>query len=227
MKVLLIFALIVFSTLQQVVRSSTAADIKVVTTAPPTHDEIVGERTATDADFVTLAYSGDGTSSEVISSGANSRTALPFDLPSDTRSSLPKADQSTISVNPFPWLPNANLISPGPTTVILNAGIVVIYQITFYSDCPQNTILMHLHVWDNFIIYDPDTNQQIYPTPGTWGSPICNLIKIKAKCGCNKLWIVLYNWQNPSYYSIWYELYQSQTNCYNCTANPDDSFYNR
>jgi hypothetical protein len=176
---------------------------------------------------VTLAYSGDGKSSQVISSSADSRTALPFALPTNPKSALPKADLKTVSANPLPWIPNASFVTPGNTAVILNTGIIVIYEITFYNDCPQSTVLMHLHVWDNFLIYDPATGQQVYPTPGTWGNPICNLVKLPAKCGCNKLWVVLYNWQNPSLYGIWYELYQSQTNCYNCTENPSDSFYNR
>jgi hypothetical protein len=104
---------------------------------------------------VTLAYSGDGKSSQVISSSADSRTALPFALPTKTKSALPKADLKTVSANPLPWIPNASFVTPGNTAVILNTGIIVIYEITFYNDCPQSTVLMHLHVWDNFLIYDP------------------------------------------------------------------------
>jgi hypothetical protein len=145
MKTLLIISLVLFCTLQQILDSTVfhgpagplgpgtyppkdpyppVEDPAPTTIKVRSHDEIVRERNTTDSSgTTTLGYSGDGQSVRLVNK-SDTRSAGSFlssVLPSARRlqfapsNPLPKQIYQNMIANPFPWLPQAQAVTPGPS----------------------------------------------------------------------------------------------------------------
>lgn len=104
---------------------------------------------------------------------------------------------------------------------ILPIGWTVTYEITYYSDCPQNPATLYVAATGYFSVY---LNGVLIGSGGPWPKTH-KFDLLKLLCGCNKIKIVVKN-HFPSPAAIIYSISQNKAGCYDC-KNLGVTFYNR
>lgn len=139
--------------------------------------------------------------------------------------SLPKAPANWNFLQENTLGGSSRWVYPGGSFVLKPTGYIATYTITFYTDCPQNPVILNFAATG--MAYVQLNGQWLltgaYPWPSTHQ---VTLQKPALVCGCNTLKIYVYNAWWPSPAALIYSLSQSTAGCYNC-SNLGVTFYNK